>query len=784
MPPKLDKLRVVAFRGASTELDIDFDSTRPVCLLFGENGSGKSSIVDSLDFVCNGSLGSLKHCKLGSAFRKERFIPTINRTDKDVRVEITAGGTTWTARHSKNGVTLCSTANRPRAMILRRAELLDFVEAERADRYRQLASFIAVREVEVGEQALCDVCTSLKKEVQEAIRASEQAKRALEQYWEGEGRPDGSYLQWSEREAQKQTDQLRASVDNCTGLLKRIATIQHHAITLEKADAEVNEATVCHEAALKAVSEAATTLAKGAGELLQTLKDAQAYIEANPAAAECPVCEKPIDRALFSGRLQQRVESLAKLEQATLQAQNTESSLNQAAARQSGAQRATFDALRTAGREIKACTLPEITGQAIQWTDFKDLLDESQDVLGSYSTSQGAAFRPIVMGLEPALKSRLGADQKTLNQLAAIRQHVQAVRKNTETLRDLNAVKGLADQAVVIVEKHRKQFIDELLTSVSGEVDALYAKVHPGEAIGGLRLYLDPKQRGSLKFEGTFETETAIPPQAYYSESHLDTLGACIFLALAKKFSGQYGIVVIDDVFTSIDQRHMDRLIRLIHDEAEALGQLIVTTHYRPWREMYRYNKVPGLKVQIVDLLPWSLNGGVRHTRTKLVIEDLQQCLAALPFDRQQVASRAGILLESMLDHLTLVYQCKMPRRPNAAYTLGDLLAGIDSKLAKAMKTSQTPVLPNTASKEQELKPLLDEIGSMTWIRNQVGCHFSDPGMDTADSRVEEFGKKTCEFAGALVCSSCGELPRSDKSGVDRMCRCGDLRLVPLQQPT
>ena len=241
---------------------------------------------------------------------------------------------------------------------------------------------------------------------------------------------------------------------------------------------------------------------------------------------------------------------------------------------------------------------------------------------------------------------------------------------------------------------------------------------------------------------------------------------------------------MIDDVFTSIDQRHMDRLIRLIHDEAEALGQLIVTTHYRPWREMYRYNKVPGLKVQIVDLLPWSLNGGVRHTRTKLVIEDLQQCLAALPFDRQQVASRAGILLESMLDHLTLVYQCKMPRRPNAAYTLGDLLAGIDSKLAKAMKTSQTPILHNTASKEQELKPLLDEIGSMTWIRNPVGCHFSDPGMDTADSRVEEFGKKTCEFAGALVCSSCGELPRSDKSGVDRMCRCGDLRLVPLQQPT
>lgn len=55
----LKKLKIVSFRGASQPLELAFDPNKPVILIFGENGTGKSTIIDALDFVLNGQPGSL-----------------------------------------------------------------------------------------------------------------------------------------------------------------------------------------------------------------------------------------------------------------------------------------------------------------------------------------------------------------------------------------------------------------------------------------------------------------------------------------------------------------------------------------------------------------------------------------------------------------------------------------------------------------------------------------------------------------------------------------------------
>jgi recombinational DNA repair ATPase RecF len=90
--------------------------------------------------------------------------------------------------------------------------------------------------------------------------------------------------------------------------------------------------------------------------------------------------------------------------------------------------------------------------------------------------------------------------------------------------------------------------------------------------------YLNPKFIGSLGFTGHFQGKDDIQPQAYYSESHLDTLGVCIFLALAKKYVDENTIVILDDVITSIDQTHMTRFINMLHDETGNFNQLMLHT--------------------------------------------------------------------------------------------------------------------------------------------------------------------------------------------------------------
>ena len=101
-----------------------------------------------------------------------------------------------------------------------------------------------------------------------------------------------------------------------------------------------------------------------------------------------------------------------------------------------------------------------------------------------------------------------------------------------------------------------------------------------------------------------------IVPQAYYSEAHLDTLGFCLFLALAIRSSAGDGILVLDDCFTSVDNYHLGKLSELLVECADRnyFAQIIMTTHSADWRDQFGESMS-----SIVELQPWSLGEGIRE---------------------------------------------------------------------------------------------------------------------------------------------------------------------------
>lgn len=782
MPLRVERLTLTAFRGASEAAEVVFDTSTPACMLFGENGTGKSSIVDALDFVCNGKLGSLEFCKLGTGLRKHRFIPSLGKRSQDVRVELVSGGTTWSATLGRNNPSLCNTPDRPRAWILRRAELLVFVEANPSERYQKLASYIAVQEIDQAEASLRDACNTIDRQVASAVQATEQAQTALQEFWEGEGSPPPSRNEWAKSEAAKDSSALAATVSACKALVEAAKEVTDKTVSRKQAIERATTANEVLATAATALTQAAASFAAGATELLKTLKDAKSYVGAAQDATNCPVCERPIDVEALGPRLDERIVELDKLDLLVQSRDAARKAQELAAARLAEAKQSVLQAARKCATLASALAVAEVSSLTIDWATLTQIVNAKTPLTDSAVITEAEAFLPHAESISTAAQTRLDTDQKTLNQLNAIKQHVKTVDEKTKELVELHELQNRAKEALRIVKETRKSFLGKLLQDVSGEVDGLYARLHPGEALGGLKLYLDPNQRGSLKFDARFETETATPPQAYYSESHLDTLGVCIFLALAKKFATPNSFVVMDDVFTSVDQVHLDRLIKLIHDEAEHMNHLILTTHYRPWRDAYRYYRGPGLRIQLIELLPWTLQAGIRHTKTKLVVDELLGCLGCEPLDRQVVASKAGILLEGLLDHLTLLYECRIPRRGDNRYTLGDLMNAIDSKLKKTLKVSHATASPDASPVETELKTLLDELGSLAWIRNEVGCHFNvDANIANAD--VKRFAERVTDLAAAMICEQCGEMPRSDKTGTDRKCRCGQTRMQPVTAP-
>jgi len=50
MKMPLQQLTIGGFRGATQLVEIKFED-KPVVMIFGENGTGKTTIVDAIDFV-------------------------------------------------------------------------------------------------------------------------------------------------------------------------------------------------------------------------------------------------------------------------------------------------------------------------------------------------------------------------------------------------------------------------------------------------------------------------------------------------------------------------------------------------------------------------------------------------------------------------------------------------------------------------------------------------------------------------------------------------------------
>ena len=387
----------------------------------------------------------------------------------------------------------------------------------------------------------------------------------------------------------------------------------------------------------------------------------------------------------------------------------------------------------------------------------------------------------IVSETEPRKVLAKKNDQTIALQAAVKLQLDKSLKLKGESAKT-NDLHAALSRALEVVEEERKAFVSGVLTAISTDVSALYESLHPNERLGNISLLLDPKYQGSLHVHADFCAEKDIPPQAYFSESHLDTLGLCIFLAFAKKFSPPNTLVILDDVLTSVDSAHLDRFIDLVDSEAHGFGHVIITTHYRPWRDRYRMHQAAASKLHFIELKEWAPDRGLLPDTCKPAIQELQDWLDPKKFDRQIVASKGGILLELMLDHLSLLYRVRLPRKAAQDYTLGELLDGFSRKDRVLLRVEHMDSVGEVAS-SAILGPTLDILAGMAWVRNQVGCHFSGPGQDISDTDVRAFGEKVVELGKALACPEAGDFPKKNKSGSYYESRCGKCRLHPLQFP-
>jgi hypothetical protein len=152
----------------------------------------------------------------------------------------------------------------------------------------------------------------------------------------------------------------------------------------------------------------------------------------------------------------------------------------------------------------------------------------------------------------------------------------------------------------------------------------------------------------------------------------------------------------------------------MIYQEAKHFRHRILTTHYRPWKEKFRWGLLKSGQCQFIELAQWSATNGLSLSGSSSSdIVRLRVMLAEVAPDCQLVCAKAGVVLESLLDYLTQLYECRVPRRAGGRYTLGDLLPAIDGKLRQALRVEEQQIDTQTGEicyRVHALAPLLEQL--------------------------------------------------------------------------
>ena len=774
---KLSSLHVNSFRGATKPIILNFSKDKNITLIYAENGNGKSSISDALICLCSDSVGSLDD-KSGKDIS---FLKSLGSSSEDLSIKLVTDIETYSATMSAtNKIIKNPTIGLPKLNALRRSQITTFTEDTASKRYEVLSSFIDVSNITKSETELKKLIATLDKENIKNSGGLTSAKETLNQIWDKEGQPLSNLESWINFELSKDLLKLTNEINENGNTL-----ISWN--SLNSIDSYIKNEKIKYDLAKTNYDNAKSNLEKHINEnsnsdnkLLLILNETKKFLSTQETIAKCPVCEKDNSKEVLYYAVSERINKLNELNNLTKSESETKTNFNDYGSilqSQIESFNRNLISFKKIAEELKL----------FKFSTFLSNISEDKETKDNYAEFK-INFNSLQLEIDK-LRTNNNVLIKSQGQYNAIKSNKDSIDNLTKNSENSTNLLAKANASLKIIESSRKEFIDLQLSDISKEVEEMYQLIHPNEGLGNVRLFLNHNFQGSLNLTANFLTAVDIPPSSVYSESHLDTLGICIFLALAKKESNKDMILVLDDVVMSVDEKHLDRIIELIHNEAKYFAHIFISTHYRPWRERYRNNRAPNSSIQFIELRGWTKERGITIAKPMLVLDEIKFLILPENFHRENLAGTTGRFLEALLDFLTFNFQSKLKRKPGNDFSLSELLDALSKDLLKLLKIQKMHLNKDNCydkirhNDEIYLKDTIDKIKLLKTVRNQVGAHFTFDGQLVSDYDVEELALLTIELGELLICPRDGNLPDRKNSGSYWETKSGSIRLFPLVEP-
>jgi hypothetical protein len=337
-------------------------------------------------------------------------------------------------------------------------------------------------------------------------------------------------------------------------------------------------------------------------------------------------------------------------------------------------------------------------------------------------------------------------------------------------------IKALKEEADILSDQYRsieiiyrefvkkqKEGLISFLTGISRDINDLYLFMNPSENIEEIELIPlgEDEEFVGITIQFKFHGEVVSPPDKYLSESHLNCLGICLFLASVKAFNKINNFFILDDVISSFDTNHRARFARLL---VEKFGdyQIILFTHEKDWFEIVS-NMVRG-KNWMIKRMYWDHENGATIEPPPFTLkEEIENKLKRE--DATGLGNSIRIYLEHLLKEICHNLKVKVEFRFNG-HNENRMSHELLSELKSKLKDRKCELRDQSA---------FDRLSSSMFLGNRTS---HDSAFTESIDDLRMFYNDVQELEKLCRCSQCGNLvSKKHYDDVDNKVRCSCGRL-------
>ena len=611
MSLQINSLTVSGFRGIAETRTFSFDGEDVV--IVGPNGSGKSTILQAIEFLTTGHIEALRGDGTGR-ISKNQHVPnrSVDPDDTYVQATVEVGGEEITLRREYTNRSRLQADSRPAELStfldlaengllqLTRDELLALIITTPGQRKDEIQELLDLNGIDSKRRQLKRFKRECDNEIStietNKATAEEHLTEALDIHSVSESSIKQGVNQIREDLGGDPIESLSAVESFREGIESPVEQASHPLSRSDNSD-RVDTLVEWFESDLEAVESDLDALQSQIEALLAD-KDLisevselslvrQGKTMVKPFTDECPLCKTPFGAGELEEILEEREQRLSQVDERTETVTEMAQEIHAELETPLSELNHLLETLHDADVDVE---LPPLASYHYDLTDIQsdleaDLIDELNSIEpDSFRYDLGDADAEAVM----SELQTIAANRPERTRLEAQWDALKTATENYDNWVAAETRLQAAKQARSEFGTAHEEFIDardEILSEVYDEISDLfvdfYTTINPDE--DDIESILSPTNTG-VQFNIEFNGEGDHPPHALHSEGHQDSMGVCLFLALADHFSPlQRMPLLLDDIVMSIDETHRQRVAEMFVNLLPNRFQLFMTTHDRNW---------------------------------------------------------------------------------------------------------------------------------------------------------------------------------------------------------